>query len=238
MKKITKYYLSFGAVVVVLLMVSSACAVNVVQSNKMKSNLKSESSDVEMDLQAYPEKLINSPYEIDINKMKMEEVKQLVNKEIFKNKNLLLKSILMLKVNRVFKTLYKIGINDETTVAQAREIILKNKEYVTRNAEGMNLLCFVSISTGFAGTVYKFPPIPIFWGPGLFVTYRAGPGGGFTREYGSVFIIGLLGIQEEYLRESGNEYLGLLIGFIGVIAGITSFGIVGFALFSTCRKIN
>lgn len=235
MKK-ANYVLVIGAVVVVLLMISSACAVNVVQSNKIKSNLKSESSDVEMDLQTYPEKLLNSPYEIDINKMKMEEVKQLVNKEIFKNKNLLLRSILMLKVNRVFKTLYKIGINDETTVAQAREIISENKEFVTRNTEGMNLLCLVSIDTGFAGTGYKFPPIPIFWGPGLFVIWRAGPG--IPVHSGSIFIAGLLGIQEENLKESRNEYFGLLIGFIGLTGGASGLFIGGFALFSTCRKID
>ena len=49
MYKKGKYVLVIGAVVVALLMISSACAVNVVQSNNVKSSLESESSDVYVD---------------------------------------------------------------------------------------------------------------------------------------------------------------------------------------------
>ena len=239
MYKKGKYVLVIGAVVVVLLMVSSACAVNVVQSNNVKKSLKSESSDNEMDMYTYPEKLLESPYEIDINKMKMGEVKQLVQNEIFKNKNLLLKSFLILKVNRVFKTLYKIGINDETTISQAREIISENKEYVSNNAEGMNLLCSVSIDCGFGGTVLSpLPPFSQFFRPSAFVIWNAV--GVIPAPCGSIKIVGLLGTQEDSnLYHSGNDYRGILLGYIGMI--ISGFlnpitpSISGFALFSTCR---
>ena len=150
--------LFFGASVV-----SAIDTVNIGPSIGPATSLDSSVDDqVESIDQEYADMMLASPWNIDVNKMTMGEVKQLIYKEIAKYV-LSMDTTLILKVGRVFETLEEIGVTSGMTIAQAKSIIDKNKEKLEL-ASGdykVNLLCYIKSTCRYRdGQTHKWGPLP------------------------------------------------------------------------------
>jgi len=220
MKNIKKSIILFGAVVIALLMVSSITAVVGEQAELGTQNYEEKDEYLEYEL------------ELDANTMMIGELEDFIYSEltVIDPPNL---DLLVIMVDNFFDAMDGLGINDETTVLQVCEIMSNNEEYMQANAGGTNLLCSADIVTGFdgGGIFSPFPPPSQIFRPSVFVLWSAHEGGSVVP--GHVDIDGRYGRQEGI---KGNDYNGILIGFLGtIISGFlnpVSQSADGFALIS------
>jgi len=204
MERMKKSIVVFGAVVIALLMVFSATAVNVMQTNETKNVLEIEQEEQNVLLmQGYKEEL-QSAYGIDIDISTMGEFEQLLY-SLISDMNFgdpLLDAQLTSDLNEFFDILDQIGVTSDMTIAEAIVIIIINRQ--TFLALRFNILCSIDLD----GVGKTFPLFPRhFW-----ASY------GYWETFGNyltnIEINGILGHQSE---EYQARHHGFIIGLLGEI---------------------
>jgi len=191
--------------VVAILMVSSATAVTVTQTNETKNVLEGEQEEQNVLLmQGYKEEL-QSAYGIDIDISTMEEFEQLLYSLISDMSfgDPLLDAQLTSDLNEFFDILDQIGVTSDMTIAEAIIIIIINRQ--TFLALGFNILCSINLD-GVGKTLPLFRYFKAaygFWETGL------------SHPSPNIEINGILGHQSGAVY--GEPHRGFIIGLLGQI---------------------
>jgi len=194
MKKIKKSLIVFGTATILMLMVTS---------------IPATSPDTVVNKENKEELLTDLPYNIDINTMTMKELEELVYTELLKTNSI--SSETTEDIDLVFEVLNDIGVEPEMTVANAKNVIETNKEYIKThlNFKKINFMCDVKIELQYfllAGNVgwIEFPS--------GYIPYVHWAFHGFDSiwEYCDVYIDGLLGLQKIHnpnIKVSGSLFI-------------------------------
>jgi len=217
MKRMKKSIVIFGAGAIALLMVFSATAVTVMQTNETKNVLEGEQDEQNVLLmQGYKEKL-QSAYGIDIDISTMGEFEQLLYSLISDVSfgDPLLDAQLTSDLNEFFDILDQIGVTPDMTIAEAIVIIIINRQ--TFLALRFNILCRIDLDG--AGTTFPyFFPRYIKLAYGVWET-------GLSHPSPNIEINGILGHQSGAVY--GERHKGFIIGLLGQISTTSHTGTWG-----------